>query len=378
MGAAGNVFSAFMEPERKNAVPRGEKLKKIVLTGGGTAGHVTPNVALLPGLRLLGYEIHYIGTRSGIESRLVEKEKVPFHPVFAGKLRRYIDLKNISDLFLIGAGFIQSFVLLSRLRPEVVFSKGGFVSCPVVWSAWLLGIPVVLHESDLTPGLANRLSIPFARKICYSFPETVEHLAANKAVHTGLPVRASLREGDAETGRRLCGFHGNRPTILVMGGSLGSLSINNAVRGSLPGLLRIFDVCHICGKGNLDRNISEESYRQFEYVTDELPHLFSAADLFIGRAGATTLFELLTLRKPGLLIPLPSGASRGDQILNARSFERQGFSAVLREEDLSPATLSREIEKAFSGRLKMVDAMNACRVPDGVPAVLSVITTVAG
>ena len=351
-------------------------MKKILLTGGGTAGHVTPNIALLPRLRELGFDINYTGTRSGIEDRLITREGVPFYPISAGKFRRYLDIRNLTDVFRIGAGFFQSTLLLLKLRPDIVFSKGGFVSCPVVWAAWLLRIPVVIHESDLTPGLANRISLPFAKKVCYSFPETAAHVPGKKSVHTGLPVRETLHLGIAAEGKRICEFQNNKPVILIMGGSQGSAIINKTLRDALPNLLGEFNACHICGKGNLGD--VQNGYRQFEYVRDDLPHLFAMTDVFVGRSGATTLFELLALKKPGLLIPLGAGASRGDQILNAQSFARQGFSEVLMQDDLTPATLTGGIKKVFANRRLMVAAMEQCRVPNGISAVIGVIRGVVG
>ncbi len=351
-------------------------MKKILLTGGGTAGHVTPNIALIPRLRELGFEIFYVGSHSGIEKSLITEQGVPFFSISSGKLRRYFDVRNFTDLFRIAAGFFQSLLLLRRLKPDIVFSKGGFVSCPVVWAAWALRTPVVIHESDITPGLANRLSVPFAKKICYSFSETSLHIPSRKAVHTGLPVRDTLRCGVAAEGKRICGFTDNKPIIMVMGGSLGSAAINRTLREALPVLLSEFNVCHVCGKGNTAEGMN--GYRQFEYVKDELPHLFAMTDVFVGRSGATTLFELLALKKPSLLIPLGTGASRGDQVLNAQSFKRRGFGEILMQDDLTPATLAEGIKKVYADRRLMVAAMEKCRFPDGVTAVIGVIQDATG
>jgi len=349
-------------------------LKRILLTGGGTAGHVTPNVALIPLLREHNFEIHYAGTRRGIEFELISRENIPFHFVSAGKLRRYFDFKNITDIFRIALGFIQSIILIARIRPSVVFSKGGFVSCPVVWAAWLFRRPVVIHESDITPGLANRLSIPFAKAICYSFPETARHLTTNTGVHTGIPIRQSLFGGTAEEGRKICGFEDTKPVIMIIGGSLGSQVVNAVVRESLSTLLHEFNICHICGKGNKVED--QKGYRQFEYVNTELTHFFAMADIVVSRSGATTLFELLALRKPALLIPLASNASRGDQILNARSFENQGYSHVLQQENLTSETLITALSAAFNDRKKMISAMDCSSVSDGVESVVKVIDSV--
>ena len=349
-------------------------MKKILLTGGGTAGHVTPNIALVPVLREHGFTVDYIGTRKGIEFELVNREGIRFHSVCAGKLRRYFDLKNLTDIFRINVGFLQAVLQILKVKPDVVFSKGGFVSCPVVWAAWLLGKPVVIHESDMTPGLANRLSLPFARKICYSFPETVKYLKSGKGVHTGIPIRKSLFDGNASEGRKICGFDNTKPVIMIIGGSQGSQIVNAAIRESLPILLDEFNVCHICGKGNMAEN--RTGYCQFEYVNTELAHLFAMADVVVSRSGATTLFELLALRKPAVLIPLASNASRGDQILNAESFEQQGFSHVLHQSELSSDTLVSALSAAFNDRQKMVDAMAKSNVTDGVAPVIDVIESV--
>ena len=225
--------------------------KRILLTGGGTAGHVTPNLALLPRLREQGYTISYIGTRQGIEHELIPRENVSYYTVPAGKLRRYFDLRNITDIIRIKIGFLKSLGLIAKIKPDVLFSKGGFVSCPVVWASWVLRVPVVIHESDISPGLANKLSIPFAAKICCSFPETLRHLPERKAVLTGIPVRGSLLGGDPEKGRALCGFNDRKPVIMVIGGSQGAQAINACVREALGKLLPEFNICHICGKGNL-------------------------------------------------------------------------------------------------------------------------------
>jgi UDP-N-acetylglucosamine--N-acetylmuramyl-(pentapeptide) pyrophosphoryl-undecaprenol N-acetylglucosamine transferase len=349
-------------------------MKSIVLTGGGSAGHVTPNIALLPRLQALHLDIHYIGQQAAIERDLIAPLYIPYHAISAGKLRRYLDLKNLTDIFRVGWGFLQAFAILRKLQPDVVFSKGGFVSCPVVWAAWLLRIPVVIHESDLTPGLANKLSAPFATRICYSFPETAAHLSGEKAICTGIPIRDVLRSGNPDKGRKLCHFSDQKPVLLIIGGSLGAQAINEAVRAAFSTLQQDFNICHLCGAGHLDsafENIS--GYAQFEYVFEELPHLFALADVVVSRAGATTLFELLALQKPNLLIPLPLTSSRGDQILNARSFELQGFSIVLPEEQLTPETLISEVHKTYARCDQMAQSMQKADGADGVDRVLEVI-----
>ncbi len=348
----------------------------IVFTGGGTAGHVTPNLALIPYLIADGYSVAYIGQAHSIEQTLVEKENIAFQTIAAGKLRRYFDMKNFTDLFRIALGLCQAFLHLLKLKPKLVFSKGGFVSCPVVWAAWLLRIPVIIHESDISPGLANKLSLPFCKKVCFSFPETEKYLPANKRILTGLPIRDLLKNGNAEKGKALCQFDGNKPIIVLIGGSQGSKALNALLRKQLSTLIKDYDICHLCGAGEVDKNLEAlEAYRQFEYLNEELADVFAMADLVISRAGATSIFELLSLSKPNLLIPLPIGASRGDQILNAASFVKQGFSLSVEEKHLSEdaSQLIRMIHESFAHAEEMKSRMDHFNKEDAKLRILSLI-----
>ena len=350
-------------------------MKHIVLTGGGTAGHVTPNIALIPKLKEAGYKISYIGSYDGMERKLIEDLGIPYYGISSGKLRRYFDPKNFSDPFRVVKGYFEAKKLLKKLKPNVVFSKGGFVSVPVVLAAKACKVPALIHESDMTPGLANKLCIPSAAKVCCNFPETVKCLPENKAVLTGTPIRQELLSGDAREGLKFCGFNAAKPVILVIGGSLGSVAVNHAVRSILPELLKDFQVIHLCGKDKLDASLNgTEGYVQFEYIKDELPDLFAAADLIISRAGANAICEISALAKPNILIPLSAKASRGDQILNARSFERQGFSMVLEEEDLTKETLTSTVYKLFEKRGSYVDAMRNSNQQDSIDTIISMIT----
>jgi len=349
-------------------------MKVILLTGGGTSGHVTPNIALISKLKKMGYSIHYVGSRNGIEKKLIENENIPYYEISAGKLRRYLDFKNFTDVFRVMNGLRQSLSIISKVKPDIVFSKGGFVSCPVVWAAWLKRVPVVIHESDYTPGLTNKLSMPFAKKVCYTFPETKEYIKGDKGVLTGIPIRDSLLKGDKNTGKKLCGFNDSKPVIMVIGGSQGSENINKAVRRVLDTLLKEFQVCHICGKGNIDKNYEGlTGYKQFEYLNEELPHVFAMADMVISRAGATTIFEILALKKPSLLIPLSRKASRGDQILNAKSFAKQGFSLMLEEEDMNDKTLIESIREVYTNRGKYINAIKSKSISSAADEVIKVI-----
>lgn len=353
-------------------------MKKIILTGGGTAGHVTPNLALLPGLQARGYEIRYIGSYNGIERKLIENAGIPYDGISSGKLRRYFDLKNFTDPFRVIKGYAEAVSLMRKYRPDVVFSKGGFVSVPVVLAAKLFKIPTIIHESDMTPGLANKICIPSAAKICCNFPETLQYLPKDKAVLSGSPIRKELLEGDRLIGLQYAGLSANKPVILVIGGSLGSVAVNKAVRSILPKLLETYQVIHICGKGNLDESlIGREGYVQYEYVDAPLRHLFAAADMIVSRAGANSICEILALRKPHILIPLSAAASRGDQILNARSFEKQGFSTVLEEEAVTDESLYQAIQNTYDNRQQFIDAMNQSTLSDAVGTITDLIVSYA-
>ena len=349
-------------------------MKKIVLTGGGTAGHVTPNIALIGALKKEGFDISYIGSYNGIEKRLIEEQQVPYYGIASGKLRRYFDLKNFTDPFRVLKGLGQARRILGEIKPDVVFSKGGFVSVPVVQAAAAKHIPVIIHESDMTPGLANRLAFPFASKVCCNFPETIGHLPRGKAVLTGSPIRPQLLEGNAEAGRKMCSFISEKPVLMIIGGSLGSVAVNTAVRRILDDLLKEFQVVHLCGKGNLDERLKDKpGYIQFEYINEELPDLFAMSDVVVSRAGANAICELLALKKPALLIPLPASASRGDQILNARSFEKQGLAMVMEEENITPESLLEAIRRLYTQRASLIGNMMESPVRDGVSAVMELI-----
>lgn len=330
----------------------------IVFTGGGTAGHVTVNLALMPHYIQEGWEVHYIGSEQGIERQLVaELPQVHYHAIATGKLRRYFDWNNFKDPFRVLKGVWQAHRLIRMIQPNIVFSKGGFVSVPVVAGAWLSRIPIVIHESDLTPGLANRIAIPMATKVCTTFEETAGFLPKSKTVHIGAVVREELFRGDARSGRALCGFTDRKPVMLVIGGSLGSQLLNRVVRGQLEELTKTFQIVHICGKGNREASLDGPAYRQFEYVREELPDLLAMADIVVSRAGANSIFEFLALRKPMLLIPLSLKASRGDQIANAQSFQKQGFADVIMEEELTGEAFLNAVMSLYQEKDRYIAAM---------------------
>lgn len=349
-------------------------MKKIILTGGGTAGHVTPNIALLPSLKKAGYDIFYIGSYEGIEKKLIEEQNIPYYGISSGKLRRYLDIKNFTDPFRVLKGFSEAKKLIKQIKPDILFSKGGFVSVPVVFAAKHYKIPVIIHESDMTPGLANKLSLPMATKICCNFPETVKLLPEGKAVLTGSPIRAELHKGNRNIGLQFASLSSEKPVILIIGGSQGSAVINQAVRSILPQILKKYQVIHICGKGNMDNSLnSTKGYSQFEYVKNELKDVFAAADIIISRAGANAICEILSLRKPNILIPLSKAASRGDQILNAASYEKQGFSKVIEEEALTGKVLWEAIEGVYQNKNTYIAAMEKSTQSDAVSMICDLI-----
>ncbi|MDD6770433.1 MAG: undecaprenyldiphospho-muramoylpentapeptide beta-N-acetylglucosaminyltransferase [Inconstantimicrobium porci] len=347
---------------------------KIIMTGGGSAGHVTPNIAIMPLLKSKGFEIKYIGSKNGIEKEIIGKTDIPYYSISSGKLRRYFDLKNFSDPFKVIKGVFDSMRILRKEKPDIIFSKGGFVSVPVVMAAHFKGIPVVSHESDMTPGLANKLAAPFCSKLCVTFPESLKYIKDNKGIITGTPIRKELYDGNAERGRKFCGFTDNRPVLLVVGGSLGSKFLNDTIRAVVNDVIKHMNVVHICGKGNIDKSLNGlKGYKQFEYVSAEMADIFKMADYIISRAGANSIFEILALKKPNILIPLSRNASRGDQILNSKSFEKAGYSIVIEEEELTKEKLMSAIDNLKNNKSSYIEAMEKSEYGNGSEKIVNVI-----
>lgn len=331
-------------------------MKKIIMTGGGTAGHVTPNIALIPGLRERGYEISYIGSYNGMERSLIENTGITYYGISSGKLRRYFDWENFSDPFKVCKGFFESVRIIKKEKPNIIFSKGGFVSVPVVLAAKFCGVPAIIHESDITPGLANKIAIHGAKKVCCNFPETVEYIPNQKGVLTGTPIRKDLFDGNEESAIKLCGFKDHsKPVLLIIGGSSGAKTLNKIIRKNLNSLLEKYYVIHLCGRGNYEANLKGiMGYAQFEYANEELKDILALADIVLSRAGANSIVELAALAIPNILVPLTLSQSRGDQVLNAQSFVRQGFSVMLDEEKLTDQSLLNTIESVYNNRKKIL------------------------
>jgi UDP-N-acetylglucosamine--N-acetylmuramyl-(pentapeptide) pyrophosphoryl-undecaprenol N-acetylglucosamine transferase len=371
------IATLFVYTDRYPYSKGARRMKRIVLTGGGTAGHVTPNLSLIPRLLAAGYEVHYIGTEHGMERELITNVPgVTYHVVQSGKLRRYFSLKNFTDPFRVLHGAFTSMALIRHLKPDVCFSKGGFVGVPVVIGAWLNRVPTVCHESDLTPGLANRISALFVDRVATTFEECAQTIG-QKAVTTGTPLRPALFHGSRTKGLAMAGFIGEKPVLLVTGGSLGAQSVNRCLRECLPELLPHMDVLHLCGRGNLAPELAQlAGYCQLEFVGDEMADAYAAAELVLSRAGSNTLSELLALDKPMLLVPYPLGAGRGDQIENARSYEKRGLARVLYQADMNRQTLTQALLLLLNDREALAKTVAAYPVKDGTDAVLALIEAV--
>ncbi len=325
-------------------------MRNLILTGGGTAGHCSPCLALLPMLEKHFDNIYYIGSKNGIEKDIVAKTRIKYFSIPTVKLRRSLSPKNLTIPFTLTGGIISAQKLLKQLDATVVFSKGGYVALPVAIAAGLMRLPLVLHESDLTMGLANKISARFAREILTTFPQTAQETP--KALWTGSPINPSLFGATRQEGRDRYGFASQKPVLLVMGGSSGSMAINREIRALLQKLTQKYNVLHLCGRGNIKREININGYVQLEFET-EMKYAYAVADIAISRAGSNAIFELIAMKIPALLIPLPKAESRGDQIENADYFTRQGMFKTLLQEELTPQKLIDNIDYIYKNRLNL-------------------------
>ncbi|MEB8133551.1 undecaprenyldiphospho-muramoylpentapeptide beta-N-acetylglucosaminyltransferase [Mammaliicoccus sciuri] len=335
-------------------------MKKIAFTGGGTIGHVAVNLALIPEAQKRDIETIYIGSKNGIEKELItdSAKDTKYIPISSGKLRRYLSFENLKDVFKVLKGILDARKVLKKEKPDLVFSKGGFVSVPVIIAAKSLKIPSIVHESDVTPGLANKLSMKFANKMYTTFEETLKYVPKEKSDYIGAIIREDLRDGSKEEGYQLTGFNDQLPVLLVMGGSLGSKALNKAIRDNLDFLTKKYQIIHLTGKGHIDHNIKNDNYVQYEFVSNELMHFYAITNTVISRAGANAIYEFATLKLPMLLIPLGLDQSRGDQIDNAKIFEKNGYAKVLQEKDVDQANLINQLDKLENEREAIIDKMS--------------------
>ena len=353
-----------------------DRPKRIVFTGGGTAGHVTPNIALIEPLLREGWEVHYIGSESGMEKALIAAlPQVTYHGIATGKLRRYFSLQNFVDPFRVFKGYLQAKRLIRRLKPDIIFSKGGFVSVPVVLAAGK--VPVVAHESDYSPGLSTRIAMRFTNLICLSFEDTLSHFPQGKGIFTGTPIRPALYAGSREQALAFTGLSGEKPVLLAMGGSLGAQKLNELVRAALPMLCERYEVIHLCGEGKRDCSCIACGYNQYEYIGKELPDLFALCDIVLSRAGANSVFELLALNKPSVLVPLTSASTRGDQLLNARYMEKKGYAKVIDQNTATPESLVAAIDEVYHAREAYAERMREDTRSDGTEAIIKIIKKAA-
>ena len=322
----------------------------IILTGGGTAGHCIPNLTLLPYLKKYFDKIYYIGSENGIEREIIENANIPYYYVSCAKLDRSKKLKNLTIPIKVIKGISQAKKLINELKPDVIFSKGGYVSVPTVIAGKKLNIPIILHESDYTIGLANKICARYSEKVLTAFPETSGHIKNGQFI--GMPLRDLTPKISENEILKKYNFSGQKPILLVIGGSQGAKAINLALRKSLPNILAKFDVLHVCGKGNVDNSIQYNGYTQKEYILD-IQEAYSIASVCITRAGATSLFELMSIKMPCVVIPLPKGASRGDQILNANYFEKLNLITVLNQDKLTENTLVNAINSVYNNRYNL-------------------------
>lgn len=331
---------------------------RIVLTGGGTTGHVSVNLALIPKLLEKDYDIYYIGSKNGIEKELIEPiEGVKYVSISTGKLRRYLSWENFKDFFKVIGGTFQATSKIRRIKPDVAFSKGGFVSVPVLIGAWFNKVPSITHESDLTPGLANKLVQPFVKTVFTTFPETEQYIKSGKGKFLGPVIREGLLNGDKSRCLQKLGITYDKPILLVMGGSMGAQAINEMLRANLDTLLERFNIIHACGKGALDSSLDDkEGYYQFEYINEGLNDVFAASDIVISRSGSNAIFEFLYYKIPMLLIPFEIG-SRGDQIDNAKSFTKQGFSIMRMETSLDNQGFLQALDEIYEKRDQIKENM---------------------
>ena len=343
----------------------------IIVTGGGTAGHCIPILAILPYLKNNFDKIYYIGSKNGIEKSIIEKTDIPYYSISCAKLHRAITLKNLKIPFSVFRGVKQAEKLLDKLKPDVIFSKGGFVAIPTVLAAKKKKIPIIIHESDYTIGLANKISARYSTKVLTSFPDTASSIKNGEYV--GSPLRQSLFKTNKKQSLEEFGFSGKKPILLVTGGSLGAQKINSAIRNALPELLPKFDILHICGKNNIDKEKTLNGYIQKEFISN-IENAFSITDVCVTRAGSNTLFELMSLKIPCVLIPLPKGNSRGDQVLNASYFQKQGLATVLPQNDLTTQSLVFAINCIYANRFNVKRNFEKFPIPNACPTIAKIIT----
>ena len=345
-----------------------DKEYRVLLVGGGSGGHITPNLAIATELKKIrpSIKIIYIGSKNKLDRELVSKIDLPFYPIFTGKLRRYFSWQNFIDPFFVLLGIFQSIFLILKFKPNIIFSKGGFVSLPVIFAGKLLGKKMILHESDSRMGLANRIASRFVETICISFPNLKKD--SNKFVFTGNPIRKEILNGNIEDGYNFTGFKKDKPILLIWGGSLGAQQINDLVIENFEKLKKDFQIIHISGKGK-KTGIKDENYVDFEYINiKDLKNIYKIVDIVVGRAGANSLYELALIQKPNIIIPLKNA----DQVNNAKYFEESNSGIVLRNTDDFYETINN-LWKNEEKKDKMRSSLGKIAKPDATEEIVKII-----
>ncbi|MBE7082811.1 MAG: undecaprenyldiphospho-muramoylpentapeptide beta-N-acetylglucosaminyltransferase [Clostridiales bacterium] len=344
--------------------------KTIVLTGGGTAGHIMPNLALLPLLQKQFDQIFYLGAKESMEEKIIKNYKnITFVAIPTTKLMRKLTIKNMAIPFKLISSICKTKKILKEIKPNVIFCKGGFVSVPVAIAGKRLHIPVISHESDLSMGLANKIILRFAKTLCVSFKNTC-HIS-KKCIYTGSPIREQIFKGNKNSIITKFKFNQSKPTVLFFGGSLGSKNINNLVEKSLEELTLKYNVLHITGKNN-KTNLKCDGYYAVEFA-EKIEDFFALADIVVCRGGANSLFELLALKKPMLIIPLSKAESRGDQIENAEYFKKMGYAYVMQEHEMSTQKLLENLHNLNQNINKIKTAMSNDTAVDANNKIVEII-----
>lgn len=344
-------------------------MKSIVFTGGGTAGHIMPNLAIIE--KLKEYKIYYFGS-NGLEKDIVSKYKnIEFVEIPSVKFIRSLTPKNLLIPLKLLKSIKQCKEKLKEIKPTLIFSKGGYVSIPVCLAGEKLGINILTHESDLTIGLANKIIAKKSKHLCCSFEQTANKYKKN-AIHTGSPIRDKITQGKKSIIVERHKLKNNKPIITIIGGSLGASAINKVIWDNIKALTNKYNIFHIVGKNKSNKDIKTDGYYQFEFIED-IENYFQASDIVISRAGSNTIFELLTLQKPMLLIPLPKEQSRGDQILNAENFYKQGLSNILYQEKLNKENLLNKIEETYKNKNNYIEKIRNTKNINGSNKILKLI-----
>ncbi|MBI3290856.1 UDP-N-acetylglucosamine--N-acetylmuramyl-(pentapeptide) pyrophosphoryl-undecaprenol N-acetylglucosamine transferase [Candidatus Falkowbacteria bacterium] len=323
---------------------------KIILSGGGTIGSVSPLIAIHEKIKEIrpDADVLWLATKDGPEHKLISTYNIPVRKIFAGKLRRYFSFKNFLDPFLVLFGFFQSLFIISKFKPDVLISAGGFVSVPVTWSGWFLRRPSIIHQQDIRPGLANKLMAPFAKIITVAFEKSLNDFPGRKTVWVGNPARQEMLKGDIDKAYDFFKLDKNLPVVLVIGGGTGASRLNKIVLESLPELLDFCQVIHLTG-GKVDREARHPRYHDYEFLIEQLKDAYTVADLVVTRAGMAALTELAALKKPIIAVPIPNSHQED----NAGLFAKNNAAIILAEDNLTARDFFEAIKETLADKPRL-------------------------